>query len=331
MGDKTKIQWSDATWNPLAAFDRATGKRGWFCTRVSDGCKNCYAAILNQRLGTGHDYQLRYLEQIEFRLVNLDQPSRWKRPRRIFVNSMTDLFHEAVPSEMIVEVFVAMAMMVGRHVFQVLTKRAGRMADLLGDPDFRLEVETGIAQRLDGIHRGIKWPLPNVWLGTSVENQEAADDRIPHLLRTPAAVRFLSCEPLIGSVDLTRVSLGECDAVFHDYPHINRARFTINAVRGVESFRWPAVDWVIAGGESGPGARPCNVEWIRSIVAQCRNFEVPVFVKQLGARAVAFSGTMQADIDWTQLVCTDRKGGIPEEWPEDLRVREFPAAIRSAT
>ncbi|HLL52628.1 MAG TPA: DUF5131 family protein, partial [Myxococcaceae bacterium] len=198
MADRSSIEWTDATWNPLAAFDRATGKRGWFCTKVSDGCTHCYAETLNKRLGTGHLYRVGNLPLIEFRLVNLDQTIRWQRPRKIFVNSMTDLFHEAVPFDLIDQVFGAMAL-AHQHVHQVLTKRPERMAEYFAD-EYRWAYIEGAAQKIHHDRTGedpsmwlaVHGPLPNVWLGTSVEDQAAADERIPHLLRTPAAVRFLS-------------------------------------------------------------------------------------------------------------------------------------------
>jgi protein gp37 len=283
MGDKTRIEWTDASWNPLAAFDRETGRRGWFCTRVSDGCKHCYAATLNQRLGTGHDYQLRNLEKIEFRLVNLDQPLRWRRPRRIFVNSMTDLFHESVPDEMIDRVFAVMAL-APHHVFQVLTKRPERMAKYCTDTSQARRDGRGTAViEIGGVTDGLPWPLPNVWVGTSVENQRAADERIPHLLRTPAAVRFLSCEPLLGPVELARVHCGD---VADQAAYVDALTGLVwsDAIGGASFDCWGRVHWVIVGGESGGRhARPIHPVWVRSLRDQCQKAGVAFFFKQWGS------------------------------------------------
>ena len=159
------------------------------------------------------------------------------------------------------------------------------------------------------------WPLPNVWLGVSVEDQQRADERIPHLLLVPAAVRFLSVEPILGPVDLNAGPVGdalsECDECG------TTARGDCDFCQGLGR-----ISWVIVGGEGGPGARPCSVEWIRSIVRQCRAAGVPVFVKQLGARPYFHDGMRLSDVQLLRL--HNRKGGDPSEWPEDLRVREWP-------
>lgn len=298
MGDGTAIEWTatyhpdgsvtrGASWNPLAAFDRETDKRGWFCTRVSDACKNCYAAALNQRLGTGHDYQLRNLDQLEFRLVNLDQPLRWKRPRKIFVNSMTDLFHEAVPDNMIDRVFAAMAL-ASIHIYLVLTKRPERMAEYLTAPGRAgaIAAETGGSDDpLDiGTNGGVRpwpfirpddpatrWPLPHVWLGTSVENQPTADERIPQLLRTPAAVRWLSMEPLLGPVGL-------------DFDWLQPPNPDPCPSDGRYRLPEAGIHWVVVGGESGGRhVRPMHEEWARSLRDRCQAAGVPFFFKQWGS------------------------------------------------
>ena len=287
MSDKSKIEWTDATWNPV---------RG--CTKVSPGCAHCYAETFAERFRgvPGHPYE----QGFDLRLVpeKLAEPLGWKKPLRVFVNSMSDLFHEDVPRRFILEVFAVMAC-ADRHTFQVLTKRPERMA----------EITSGMIEP-DG-----KPPLPleNVWLGTSVENQKFADERIPHLLRCPAAVRFLSCEPLLGPLDLT--SIREL-----------RAEGFMRPLDG----RFNKLDWVIVGGESGHGARPCDIAWIRSIITQCRAAGVPCFVKQLGSNpAMTLGGqnTHNGMRTWAKGAVwkiRDRKGGDPAEWPEDLRVREFP-------
>ena len=211
---RSSIEWTDATWNPV------TG-----CTEVSPGCAHCYAKTFAERFRgvTGHPYERGF--DLQLRPERLDQPLRWKKPRSIFVNSMSDLFHEAVPAEYIREVFAVMAI-ADQHRFQVLTKRSERLAELAPS---------------------LPWP-PNVWMGVSVENQRWTS-RIEGLRAAPAAVRFLSCEPLLGPLELDL----------------------------------EGIDWVIAGGESGPGARPMGPEWPRGIRDQCEAAGVAFFFKQWGA------------------------------------------------
>ena len=190
MSDKTKIEWTDATWNPV------TG-----CTMVSPGCDHCYAETIAHRFAGTAAYPDGFA--VTLRPERLDQPLRWRRPRRVFVNSMSDLFHKDVPDEYIACIWAVMAL-APQHTFQVLTKRHGRMRSLLDDDGFIQRVWN----EMDGFLPRAKhpdesrWPLPNVWLGVSVEDQQRADLRIPALLDTPAAVRFLSCEPLLRPVDL---------------------------------------------------------------------------------------------------------------------------------
>ena len=292
MSDQTGIEWTDATWNPV------TG-----CTKVSPGCDHCYAETFAERWrGTsGHHFE----QGFDVRLWpdRLGIPLRWKKPRRIFVNSMSDLFHESIPDEYITQVFATMAL-ASQHTFQVLTKRHARMRSLLRNWRFYetvAECATGLITNTrplvkeprdgwtlrntpGGVMRSQwqppAWPLPNVWLGVSTEDQKWADIRIPALLDTPAAVHFLSCEPLIGPVSLKGSQLP---------------------------------GWVIVGGESGPGARPMDTFWARHIVNQCTETGTPVFVKQMGSV-------------WAREHGCAGKGGDWDSWPGDLRVREFPAA-----
>jgi len=465
----TSIEWTDATWSPV------TG-----CTKVSAGCKHCYAEGVAERF-----WGERKFTDVRCHPERLEAPLHWRKPRRVFVNSMSDLFHEDVPDEFIDRVFAVMAL-APQHTFQVLTKRPERMRAWVSDPEtpfrvtramdslhgtpraaeevrpiagfpgyfasshgtiyserrghrrhmrpdygdqgharvqlhregesqrgkrmlvHRLVLETFVGQppspdaqgrHLDGNPRNnaaenlswgeqgdnwgdskrhgthrryskldqatvdairsraaqgesgealgrefgvsgtqvrnivagrqwatkalIGWPLPGVWLGVSVEDQRAADERIPLLLQTPAAVRFLSCEPLLGPLDL-RSCLED------------RKR------------RHVGLDLVIVGGESGPNARPCDVAWVRSIVKQCEAAGLACFVKQLGALPFVGDGKHthvagqrgygvvcdQGDpcphcgkhpiTHWPSLVLRDRKGSDPSEWPDDLRVREFP-------
>lgn len=265
MSDNTKIEWSDATWNPV------TG-----CTEVSPGCDHCYAKTFAERWrGTpGHHFENGF--DVTLRPERLDQPLRWKKPRRIFVNSMSDVFHEAVPNEFIARVFAIMAV-TPHHTYQVLTKRHGRMRSLLSNDEFRLltkekhhEMQLSGAVSYSPLVINI-WPLPNVWLGVSVEDQKRADIRIIPLLQTPAAVRFLSCEPLLGPIDLDWV-----DGVSTLSPD-----WTGSPGAGTGAPH-PLIDWVIVGGESGPGARPMHRDWARSLRDQCTRAGVPFLFKQWG-------------------------------------------------
>lgn len=255
----------------------------------------------------------------------LQLPLKWRKPRRVFVNSMSDLFHEDVPLAFIDEVFATMAI-TGGHTYQVLTKRPARMlAYMTQDEIGRVGYVEGRVKRWYREHGKVvptgvtlRWPLPNVWLGVSVEDQATADERIPLLLQTPAAVRFVSAEPLIEPVEVGWAMVST-DGFVCPRRSDGPAHVDSGAV---------GIDWVIVGGESGPGARPCNVEWIRSIVEQCKAAETACFVKQLGARP--YEEGCEVGHVWlgrnpsSLIKVHDRKGSDPEEWPEDLRVRELP-------
>lgn len=231
MSDNTKIEWTDATWNPIRARSRGTGRVGWWCSRISTGCKHCYAERMNRRLGNRVSYAADKINDVELFLdeKTLEEPLRWRRPRRVFVCSMTDLFHEAVPDHFITDVFSVMAEE-PKHTFQVLTKRPERM----------------LRWPLHGLNI-FQEPLPNVWLGVSIETAEYLW-RSDTLKNAPAAVRFLSLEPLLGPL---RLDLS-------------------------------GIHWVIAGGESGPNARPAHPDWFRSVRDQCVAEGVPFFFKQWG-------------------------------------------------
>lgn len=329
------IAWTDQTWNPV---------RG--CSRVSAGCVNCYAEKVAVRWGgasgpyAGLTTNGRWNGTVDLVFEHLTDPLRWKRPRRVFVNSMSDLFHEALTNEQIAAVFGVMAA-APAHTFQVLTKRAERMqswfewaakgdvthtevrAITLAAARVLGEGFAGHAKRfIAGAHGELAWPLANVWLGVSVEDQKTADARIPRLLDTPAAVRFVSYEPALGPVDFTYRG---CGALLVD--------------GGGEKMQGQAhapnqVDWIIVGGESGANARPFDVAWARSTIEQCRAAGVAAFVKQLGS-VVRDSRQIEQPSTWwphhTKLRGDDTfelrhsKGGDPSEWPADLRVREFPA------
>jgi protein gp37 len=268
----------------------------------------------------------------------LTEPMGWKRPAMVFVNSMSDLFHESVPFDFVDQVWAVMALC-PRHTFQVLTKRPERMAEYLNRrymPGSVCDAAITVFDR--SLHRErwprhcdvadlvpAAWPFPNVWVGTSVENQRCADERIPHLVRCPAAVRFLSCEPLLDEVDLRSWLSGT---------EVNGVVFGRPVGTCVE---WiPPIDWVIVGGESGPNARDCDVLWIDRVVEHCHAAGVPVFVKQLGARPMLGDvsdrygwPTEGGPVDWQtgRIRLKDRKGADPGEWPEHLRVREMPEAM----
>lgn len=319
MASGSNIEWTDCTWNPVSG-----------CTRVSAGCDNCYAVPMTNRLeamGQAKYAGLTVLNGKGDRHFNgvvrchddaLEVPLRWRKPRRIFVNSMSDLFHRDVPFEFVDKVFAVMALC-PQHTFQVLTKRPERMAEYLADLARRVqewnggegEPEEYLIQRLcdetdqvevaEPCHRWLNtynarnlgWPLPNVWLGTSIENQDAADKRIPHLLKCSAAVRFLSAEPLLGPLDLSAFFGGEYATATGSEPNYNFG-----------------ISWCIVGGESGHGARPMDIEWARSIRDQCQAAGVPFFMKQM--------------------VVNGKVTGELLKFPEDLRVREFPSTLQTA-
>lgn len=305
----TSIEWTEATWNPIAG-----------CSVLSPGCTNCYAMRTAARLGRIEATAPVYAGltqpskagpvwtgRIEVNEKAMLEPLRRRKPTMYFVNSMSDLFHESVPDEVIDRVFAVMALC-PQHIFQVLTKRSARMREYLctrgGDwmirwPDANPPGTLPISrheQRLamhgkgwpDAIIRPT-FPLPNVWLGVSVEDQKRADERIPDLLATPAAVRFLSCEPLLGPVDLSMIDatvsernqpepsgLIALDALTGVH------RDAEDSIEGVYGYPDPKIDWVIVGGESGLGARPMHPDWARSLRDQCADAGVPFFFKQWG-------------------------------------------------
>ena len=275
----SKIEWTDEVWNPV------TG-----CTKVSQGCKHCYAERVAERFWKG-----RAFTDVQCHPERLDQPLRWRKPRRVFVNSMSDLFHEDVPAEFIDRVFAVMALS-PQHTFQVLTKRPARMlewaraatlerlAESIPTPSDLPKCTFEMRARLTGepptaaamYHaRRPAWPLPNVWLGVSVEDQATADERVPLLLQTPAAVRFVSYEPALGPVDFEPWLTASPSAAF------------LSGKVSPEMPAWTrlgstALNWIIAGGESGPNARPAHPDWFRSVRYQCQAAGAPFFFKQWG-------------------------------------------------
>lgn len=299
MGTSTSIEWTNATWNPI---------RG--CSRVSEGCRNCYAerqavrgihgayegliktvavtkdgggklpVVLSEPRWTG---EVRFIEE------HLEDPLKWRKSRRIFVNSMSDLFHEKVQDEWIDRIFAVMYA-AHWHRFQVLTKRPERMREYCLSARIdsiacealeqyrqygRFAKDESLLTAKD-IADDIQWPLPNVWLGVSAEDRRTFIDRWHFLKRTPAAVRWISYEPALESL-------------------------------GDDDFSGSGIDWIVVGGESGPSARPFNIEWARDVIAQCKAAGVACFVKQI----------------------TERGRKIPyEQFPDDLQVREYPDAVQ---
>ena len=270
MGAKTGISWTDATWNFLVG-----------CESVTSGCLNCYArGVVNRFAGSSPAFP----ERFDTLVVRDDKfmalPLRWAKPRMVFVNSLSDVFHKDVPDDVIVRAWAVMAA-TPRHTFQVLTKRHGRMRSVLSSPDF----PDRIAQALttDPLFTSNRsrtaplalpvWPLPNVWVGISAEDQDTADLRVPALLATPAAIRWVSAEPLLGPVDLTG-NLGE-----------------------------RKINWVVVGGESQAGARRMDPTWAGSLRTQCTDTRTAFFFKQAGAVLAR---------EWD---CVDKNGSDPTGWP----------------
>ncbi len=314
MADRSQIEWTDATWNVI------TG-----CSRVSRGCENCYAERLAATRLRRHpsragltDANGRWNGEVRFNPQWLDWPLRAQRPRRIFVAAHGDLFHENAPDAWIDSIFAVMALS-GRHVFQVLTKRPERMRAYLDVGEGRMAgaimgwladgpaapVPISPQRRFDLLRIAdagrpwFDWPLPNVWLGVSAEDQATADERVPILLDTPAAVRWLSAEPLLGPLDLRQIRLrGELSTLDALAPR-----------RGhMEEFRWPRLDWVVAGGESGPGARPMHPAWARALRDQCSAAEAAFHFKQWGGRSAKSGGRLLDGRTWDGL--PEPRGGL---------------------
>lgn len=269
MSDLTKIQWTDATWNPWHG-----------CHKISPGCKACYMFRDKKRYGQNPNVVVRSA-------TTFNAPLKWTKPQFVFTCSWSDWFiEEADPWR---EEAYAIMRRTPHLTYQVLTKRIERAAGRLPNP-----------------------MLPNMWLGVSVENQQYADERIPLLLQAPAALRFISAEPLLGPLDLT-----QCGATGMEFCGAG-----INCER--------MVDWVIVGGESGPNARSCYLDWIISIVRQCTEVDMPCFVKQLGAKCVA-GHSLHRQIHHRStdgnlyLHLKDSKGGDINEWPPQACVRQMPA------
>jgi protein gp37 len=282
MTGKSNIEWTEQTWNPIVG-----------CSIISPGCTNCYAMKMAARIEAMGN-QPRYAgttRQVNGNAIWTGKlalapdsavlaPLRRKKPTVYFVNSMGDLFHEDCPDEWIDRVFAVMALC-PQHTFQILTKRATRMRKYMRSPD-RSQIIGDEMLRLADIPSGfecVRWPFANVWLGVSTERQQEAKERIPELLSTPAAVRFISAEPLLGPIDLTSL-------VFPDGEYIFDATSGQSGWRDGETWEpsgcGPKLDWVIVGGESGSGARPMHPDWARSLRDQCEDSGVAFFFKQFG-------------------------------------------------
>jgi protein gp37 len=285
MGDKTAISWTDATWNPVVG-----------CSQVSPGCAHCYAKTLHgfrhKAFMEGKDVPAQYavpFETVQLMGDRLDYPLRWRTPRRIFVNSVSDLFHESVPFAFIDKVFAVMAL-APQHIFQVLTKRPERMLEYMSVQDREIAVwrealeiyaQVGLTNRKltypGGSMDHKAWPIPNVWLGVSAENQHWWDHRVAILSRVPAAVRFVSVEPMLGPIDV-RSRLGLCVGCQSCFG-LDGRKVTQVPHRLMES----PIHWLIVGGESGPNYRPMDLEWARVVRARCKEAGVAFFFKQSSA------------------------------------------------
>lgn len=431
MAQSSTIAWTETTWNPLAG-----------CTWASPGCDNCYAAVMTRRLESmgqvkyaGLTTRKHFNGKIRIDEDSLTIPMKWKRPRLIFANSMSDLFHRDVPFEFVDKVFAVMAL-TPQHTYQVLTKRPERMAEYFEDVDelrrrigaaagclldgdwiwnegkkFRPAIENLIDESIglrchddgsEGQIPELELPLSNVHLGASVEDQKRADDRIRHLLKCPAAVRFLSIEPMLGRIDLFRSLKWQqeyyciscrnwfghcalenhcpnCGHEHHDElcPECGEEEYELICPecgldggngglshvdccdREIEHAHGLGVDWVIVGGESGPGSRPYRLDWDLNIEQQCKQAGVRFFRKQLGRHPwlpYYFENDEIREwalgrphrilrpvggglVEWDhqtfgqpdpksmiEIRLQDKKGENWMEWPESLRTREWPRA-----
>lgn len=278
MSDKSAIQWTEATWNPV------TG-----CTKVSPGCAHCYAETLTKRYAGRPGWPETFEpwvpgnDTVRVHPERLAIPLSWRKPRLVFVNSMSDLFHEEVSDEFIDQVFAVMAL-APQHTFLVLTKRPERMRDWFNRTFSCISRERSVYDELAYVRRDLNprwpgWPLPNVWLGVIAENQRFADERIPILLDTPAAVRCVFCDPLLGPLSI---------------------ELSVRGARVLAQKHYPWPDWVIVGGESGPKHRPISPEWVRSLRDQCVEAGVPFFFKQFGGPRPASGGRLLDGREWNE-------------------------------
>ncbi len=318
----TSISWTDRSVNPIRA--RLNGHVGHHCEKLSAGCANCYSSRLQSRfkMPEFRADQRRGVE-VFFDHGRLREVLTRRTPTKWFWCDMTDLFGDWVEEAWIDKVFAVCAL-TPQHTHQILTKRPERMRVYM-DKLSRYPEGHCWEGALRGFRvfgpdlKAVDLPLRNVHLGVSVEDQATADQRIPLLLQTPAAVRWVSAEPLLAGVDFTDIVIGRGSSSEH---HINVVSLEDDNVEDDEEYSGACLDWVVVGGESGPTARPCRVEWIHRIVEQCRETETACFVKQLGARPI-WAGSSLTPVAPARGKCAD-----PDEWPEALRVQQFPA-VRS--
>lgn len=361
----SSIEWLDGgeTWNPIRArlknghpFKAAVPQQkvGWACVRISPGCEHCYSEKQNEqcgtnktRAGTGLNYTVPALQMVDLFLdeETLMKPLHWKKPRLIFPCSMTDWMADFVSDEWRDKMLAVMTR-TPQHTYLTLTKRADRQRKYLSrDPEDRLD---DICHQLPGSlnetwHYPAKWPLPNLWLGVSAEDQQRANERIPELLQTPAAIRWVSLEPLLEPVDLTDLPVPD-SVTGHNAIYETPYRFSALTTDDDDHVynKHPKLDWGVIGLESGAKARHGNVEWIRSLVKQFQTAGVPVFVKQLGAKPYLHKEQsvhvdkpgMKLSIQSLEIESTlnlkDPKGVDMTEWPGDLRVRQYPQMKEAA-
>lgn len=334
--NKTGIEWTNFSANPLK-YRTVDGTVVWGCVHTSEGCRHCYSEALAHRYGRGGPFTAEtmkgltpFLDEKELRSMLTYKPASGKM---CFVGDMTDLFGEWVPFELLDKLFAVFALRQD-VTWQILTKRPERLREYISTPDRAVQVATSFVGHL--IPQRPTWPLSNCWVGCSVEDQTTAAKRIPELLQTPAAVRFISAEPLLGHLNICRWIPADWS------PTLMTWKYSPVKLK-------PTLDWVIVGGESGGNSRECHPHWIRNIVGPCLAAMVPVFVKQLGSNVIGrnddgFDGNdgihwpahlleenRIEDLDTgyqgapVRIRLKDRKGGDPLEWPEDLRVREFPS------
>ena len=326
---KSKISWTEATWNPVAG-----------CTKVSPGCDNCYAERMAYRLANMGQKKYQQVISTDGGVWNnkvfcdekaLDIPLHWKKPRMILINSMSDTFHPKVPFEFIDKMFAVMALC-PQHTFQVLTKRPERMLEWINIPYQHVKVVTAIKNQLRNTGQvvlddtmTIDWPLPNVHLGTTCENQEWADKRIPTLLQIPAAVRFISAEPMLGEINFFHIATeGGAPGYKMLFTHWNADTEKLEPFDGLP-------EWLIIGAESigsHPG-RECKIEWVRNIVRQCKAAGMAVFVKQIHMWLVdgSYEETIERARQVQSISGTKIKRVLVKDitkFPIDLRIREYP-------
>lgn len=309
MSDRSGILWTDATWNVVIG-----------CDKVSPGCFSCYAIRTAHRMAANPNPKIaaaysgveaggEWTGQINLIEERLEQPLRWAKPRKIFVNAQSDLYHRGVDRFFLARVFAVMAV-TPRHTYQILTKRPGRMHSLMRNIRF----QEMVSREVDSFpawqrpETRVPWPLPNVWQGVSVEDQRSAEIRIPVLRATPAAVRFLSCEPLLAPVDLLpwlkRVQVPACDQCHVPGPMDWQNGHLWGRCRCACHPPIPGLDWVIVGGESGPNARPMAAEWVRALRDQCAAAGTPFLFKQWGGLTSNAGGRELDGRTWDQYPTT---------------------------